>query len=117
MEYDTDPAAAATMKKDTFEENDTGARRVGGPRKNWRKETVQDTWDLIKGQNSRRPATINLKRSEHHALLKNKLEQIYNAWLENKRKPSHVGSIAFANYEDRRDTNDTTQEPKRRRIN
>ena len=64
---------------DTVKPMDYGKLRVGQPRINWYKSTLQDLWLIAKTQNNNTKfATLNLDNSTHVAAIKQYVTNIKN---------------------------------------
>ena len=81
-----DPNTAATLEPETLQPHDYGRRRVGRPRANWLKETLNDMWDDIGEHNPEARGTmLDSDLGRHRELLKHRATALV-------RKREHLDS-------------------------
>jgi hypothetical protein len=94
-EGEQDPAAKATMNLHTWEPHDTGKKRVGQPRINWLKETLQDAWIEANRNIRNADEKINVKKEEHRTTTRIYLHTINE---ERNAKSSNKGTATIEEY-------------------
>ena len=76
-EGETEPCTAVTFNPSTLLPLDHGKKRVGQPRLNWFKVTIQDLWELIKTKvdTVKYASALNLTDARHVAALRTYAEE------------------------------------------